>query len=90
MRSHSLLYSPPFTGSMSCEQYQRDVELFAAGVCPVCSRKVGKAQSRHAMVQHFYRYNKIDSQHALYSKTSYKHHFRHGRLKESLRVVAAN
>jgi hypothetical protein len=75
---------------MSCEQYQRDAELFAAGVCPVCFRKVGKAKSRHAMVQHFYRYKKLDVQHALYSRTSYKQHFRHGRSKEALRVVAAN
>jgi hypothetical protein len=75
---------------MSCEQYRRDAELFAARVCPVCFKTIGKAQPRHAMVQHFYRYRKTDMQHALYSKTSYKHHFRHGRLKESLRAVAAN
>jgi hypothetical protein len=65
------------------QQYHRDAELFAAGVCPVCLKQVGKTRPRHAMVQHFYKLKKVDLEHALYAKTTYKQHFRHGRSTET-------
>jgi hypothetical protein len=34
------------------------------------------------MVQHFHKQKKVDLEHALYATTTYKQHFRHGRLKE--------
>jgi hypothetical protein len=72
----------------SDQQYHRDAELFAAGVCPVCLKQVGKTQPRHAMAQHFNKQKKVDLEHALYAKTSYRQHFRHGRSKETLSVKA--
>jgi hypothetical protein len=75
---------------MTTEQYQRDAELFAAGICPVCLKQVGKkTQSRHAMVQHFHRQKQVDLEHALYMECSYKQHFRHGRSKKPLCPVQA-
>jgi hypothetical protein len=64
-------------------QYHRDAELFAAGICPVCLKQVGKTRPRHAMAQHFYKQKKVDLEHALYATTTYKQHFRHGRSKET-------
>jgi hypothetical protein len=72
----------------SDQQYHRDAELFAAGVCPVCLKQVGKTRPRHAMVQHFHKQKKVDLEHALYAKTSYRQHFRHDRLKETPPVKA--
>jgi hypothetical protein len=65
------------------QQYERDAKLINAGTCPVCFKTIGKTRSRHAMVQHFYRQKQLDLFHAIYAKTSYKQHFRHGRPKES-------
>jgi hypothetical protein len=72
----------------SDQQYHRDAELFAAGVCPVCLKQVGKTRPRHAIVQHFHMQKKVDLEHALYATTTYKQHFRHGRLKKTLLVKA--
>jgi hypothetical protein len=74
---------------MTTEQYQRDAELFAAGICPVCLKQVGKTRSRHAMVQHFHRQKQVDLEHALYMECSYRQHFRHGRSKKPLCPVQA-
>jgi hypothetical protein len=68
-------------------EYQRDAELFAAGICPVCLKQVGKTKRRHAMVQHFYRQRKVNLGHALYMQTAYKQHFRHGRSKQPVSPV---
>jgi hypothetical protein len=69
-------------------QYHRDAEFFAAGICPVCLKQVGKTRPRHAMAQHFYKQKKVDLEHALYATTTYKQHFRHGRSKETLPAEA--
>jgi hypothetical protein len=81
----------PSRGMTSEQQreYQRDAELFAAGICPVCLKQVGKTKRRHAMVQHFYRQRKVSLEHALYMQTTYKQHFRHGRSKKPLCLVQA-
>jgi hypothetical protein len=73
----------------SAQRYQRDAELFAQGVCPVCLKRVGKTESKYAMPQHFYRQKKVESKHALYSRTSYKQRFRPGRSKQPLHPVQA-
>jgi hypothetical protein len=70
------------------QQYHWDAELFAAGVCPVCLKQVGKTRPRHAMIQHFHKQKKVDLEHALYATTTYKQHFRHGRSKETLPAEA--
>jgi hypothetical protein len=65
------------------QQYERDAKLIKAGTCPVCFKTIGETQSRHAMVQHFYREKQLDLFHALYAKTSYKQLFRHGQSNDS-------
>jgi hypothetical protein len=69
-------------------QYHRDAELFAAGVCPVCLKQVGKTRPRYAMAQHFHKQKKVDLEHALYATTTYRQHFRHGRSKKTQPVKA--
>ena len=83
--SRKFIFASVYDASM--QQYHRDTELFDKGVCPVCLKQVGSAQSpsRHAMVQHFHRHKKLDVRHALCM--SYKQYFKQGRSSTPLQPV---